>query len=109
MFLDNTVLYVSEQAIKGYKNSIFSQTIKNKIDLLPITLSFYDENNQYLGEKTEYYGSLLDNYIMVEKEGYDFIGYKDSDGNIININDLLNYTQNQKLTLSYEKLNTFSI
>lgn len=102
-FLDNTVLYVSEQAIKGYKNSIFSQTIKNKIDLLPITLSFYDENNQYLGEKTEYYGSLLDNYIMVEKEGYDFIGYKDSDGNIININDLLNYTQNQKLTLSYEK------
>lgn len=101
-FLDNTVLYVSEQAIKGYKNSIFSQTIKNKIDLLPITLSFYDENNQYLGEKTEYYGSLLDNYIMVEKEGYDFIGYKDSDGNIININDL-NYTQNQKLTLSYEK------
>lgn len=40
---------------------------------------------------------------MVEKEGYDFIGYKDSDGNIININDLLNYTQNQKLTLSYEK------
>ena len=102
-FLDNTVLYVSEQAIKGYKNSIFSQTIKNKIDLLPITLSFYDENNQYLGEKTEYYGSILDNYIMVEKEGYDFIGYKDSDGNIININDLLNYTQNQKLTLSYEK------
>ncbi len=102
-FLDNTVLYVSEQAIKGYKNSIFSQTIKNKIDLLPITLSFYDENNQYLGEKTEYYGSLLDNYIMVEKEGYDFIGYNDSDGNIININDILNYTQNQKLTLSYEK------
>ncbi len=101
-FDKNVVLYTKETKVEEYKNNICFINLPNEIKAKEITISFYDENNNFIGSRTEYYGSKFDNYVNAPIiTGKDFCGW-DNAGVIININDMIDYYNDIDLTAVYE-------
>ena len=102
-FNSNTEILVSKNYLQVFQKNVFFKDIDNEIKVLEIKINFYDENGNYLETRTEEYGSLFDNYPELSKDGYDFKGFLDFNGNAMNPNGIIRYTKEQTLRAVFEK------
>lgn len=103
-FGENVVIYVKGTVLKYYKSNIIFETLENEITTKPVRLEFYSENGEYLGGTVEEYYSAFDKFLEAPKKtGYDFICWRDEDGNEVYPNSFFEYCcDSVKLTAYYE-------
>lgn len=103
-FGENVVIYVKGTVLKYYKSNVIFETLENEITTKPVRLEFYSENGEYLGGTVEEYYSAFDKFLEApSKIGYDFICWRDEDGNDVYPNSFFEYCcDSVKLTTYYE-------
>ncbi len=103
-FGENVVIYVKGTVLKYYKSNVIFETLENEITTKPVRLEFYSENGVFLGETVEEYYSAFDKFLEApSKIGYDFICWRDEDGNEVYTNSFFEYCcDSVKLTAYYE-------
>ena len=103
-FGESVVIYVKGTVLKYYKSNVIFETLENEITTKPVKLEFYSENGEYLGGTVEEYYSAFDKFLEApSKMGYDFICWRDEDGNEVYPNSFFEYCcDSVKLTAYYE-------
>lgn len=103
-FSSDVILYVKDIYLKTYLNDLIYKVLPNEITIKPITITFKDENGNVLGTKEEHYYSTFDNYIMPNVPiGKELDYFKDEEGNIYKINDILDSYNDLILTSVFKK------
>lgn len=101
---DNASILVKENSYKKYKNNFINNNIKEKIKIKSFKISFYDYNDNFLGEKEEFYGSNFENYIQPKNiKGKTFKYWQDLNGNKYYKKGYLNIYENLILKEVYEE------
>lgn len=103
-FGSDVIIYVKGTVLKYYKSNVIFETLENEITTKPVRLEFYSENGEYLGGTVEEYYSAFDKFLEApSKIGYDFICWRDEDGNEVYTNSFFEYCcDSVKLTAYYE-------
>lgn len=102
-FAENVDIYTPSIGINRYRSSMFFADVKDNIKEKPVNVSFYNEDGDLLGVKTEHYHSLFDNYIIENIPGQSFAYWLDDNGNKILPRSLFSYDTDVSLTAYYEK------
>ena len=103
-FDSNVILYVKDGYLNTYLNDLIYKVLPNEITIKPITITFKDDKGNVLGVKEEYYYSTFDNYIMSNIPlGMELDYFKDENGNIYKINDILDSYNDLILTSVLKK------
>ncbi len=101
-FDDKVILYVKEARLQEYQENICFVNLTNTLKAKELTINFYDINNNFIGSRTEYYGSKFDNYIVAPViTGKDFCGWE-YNGTRLNVNDMIDFYDDINLLAKYE-------
>lgn len=98
LYINN--LYINQYVGSNIANTTWS-TLENEILTKSLFISYYDDNNNLISIEEEIYGSSFDFYTT--KQGHDFVGWKDENGNIYYKNSIIYLYNDISLTAYFEK------
>ena len=98
-------VYVQEPYYEQILDDFKWNNLPNEIKIKEVNIKYYDKDGNLLGEGIQTYGSVFEKQIEAPKlNGYKFIGWIDSNGNIHKVNYSFDCYMDEELTAYYEEI-----
>lgn len=102
---NSMVIYAPYDSVSSFQSSLRLATYRNRVQAYPATLSYVTNNGSTMQDAQIHYGQSYANFITpLTKDGYTFLGWKDSsNNNITSISTYLKWNNTETLTAQFEK------
>lgn len=102
---DSMVIYAPYDSVSSFQSSLRLAIYRNRVQAYPVTLNYVTNNGTTMQNAQIHYGQSYASFITpLTKEGYTFLGWKDSSNNDITSNSTyLKWNNTETLTAQFEK------
>ena len=102
---DSMVIYAPYDSVSSFQSSLRLAIYRNRVQAYPVTLNYVTNNGTTMQNAQIHYGQSYASFITpLTKEGYTFLGWKDSSNNdITSTSTYLKWNNTETLTAQFEK------